>query len=102
MENKEKTAIVFGLCSYVVAFMSFYLLEIYYKFFYSYFENVNEIVLTILLIFIWLVCIYAVNHYRTKKLKKYWWVFLSLPILIGRILELLINLLAWTLGGFAP
>lgn len=102
MENNEKSAIGFGLCSYIVAFMSYYLLEIYYKFFYSYFENVYEIEFTSLLIFFWIVCIYAANHYRTKKIRKYWWVFLSLPILLGRMLEMLLAFFAWSISGFAP
>jgi hypothetical protein len=102
MKKNDRVAIIFGLSSYIIAFVSYYLLDIYIQILDIYIQTKHEFEITGLLILLWLLSIFGVNHYRTKKITKYWWVFLSLPILIGRISELLIFFAAWSIGGFAP
>jgi hypothetical protein len=94
--KNNKIAILFSIIAVIISFMPYYW---YYLF--GFRGNIFYIKEGVPLV-LWCVCLIILNIFKTKKIKTFWWVWVSAPFCFWPLVTTLFVFMCWKLKGFAP
>ena len=93
--KRRLLVIVLGVVAYLLAFLSFFLLD--------WFPYVQHyLAVTFLIVLLWGICVWFILVNKSNRLVHYWWIFPSALLVIWRFIEYYLPILIWSILEFAP